>query len=63
MGVQAAELPESGSGFGVYLIHIHAETYCGGLGQRSHGARPEKRDFQPGASKTGCYHSESVNVL
>jgi hypothetical protein len=33
VGVLAAGLPESGSGFGVYLVHIRSETSCGGLGR------------------------------
>jgi hypothetical protein len=33
VGVRAAGLPESGSGFAVVLIHIRAETSCGGPGR------------------------------
>ncbi len=54
IGVRAAGLPESGSGFAVIPIHTEVSRRAAG-----------KEGFSAGRvfSKDGCYHSESVNVL
>lgn len=41
-GVQAAELPEPGSGFGVCLVHIRSETSHRGFRQKFDGVRRGK---------------------
>ena len=53
-GVRVAELPGTGSRSAVFLIHSEVS---GSAGRNREG-------FPPGASsKTGCYHTRSMNVL
>lgn len=52
-GVRGAGLPEWGSGSAVFLIHTEVSRRAA-----------EEAGIPPGAtSKTGCYHTRSVNVL
>jgi len=54
-GAQVAGLPGSGSGSAVFLIHADGLRAAGAAHRVTSAARP--------SSKTGCYHSGSVNVL